>query len=439
MTRLGGQPPTPPPSRAIFVRPLLLLLLLLLPFLSACSTLPRHPVIATDELHALRTLPSPTHHEYSRPDHAILDAFFAAYGVTLATADLTDLTPAAHPPGRISAPVLRRTAKAHGLLPAPVRADPDTLWDALGRGEILLLALPAHAPHAPPALAIPVAWDRTGDAITLLVPTPPPDDPDALDAPSPPSAPFSLLSLPSAVFFRRRAPLRHASIRLSTPRDFARDAPTDAASRLLLADYWADAGKFGKANAIYSSLTNSPSPALAAQGLLGQANLLASQQKFAEAVPLYEQALALDPDNPRLHNNLAYALLRAGGPLLTALRHARFARDADPTNPIYLETLGALHLALGDPAQAAKTLEYAWSCSLRHSESVQVAIQDQLARAWLAADNELLAWQVASYRVRYHPTFRIPKDLLRAFPALRKVAAGATPPAIGLPSPATAP
>lgn len=437
MMRHGGQPPTSPPSRAIFVRPLLLLLLLLLPFLSACSTLPRHPVIATDELHALRTLPAPTHSDHSRSDHAVLDTFFASYGVTLSTADLNDLIPAAYPPGRISAPVLRRIAKAHGLLPAAVRADPDTLWDALGRGEILLLALPAHDAHAPPSLAIPVAWDRADDAISLLVPSPPPDDPDAIEDWV--DVPGSFLTLPSAIFFRRRAPLRHASIRLATPRDFARDAPTDAASRLLLADYWADAGKFGKANAIYSSLTNSPSPALAAQGLLGQANLLASQQKFADAVPLYEQALALDPDNPRLHNNLAYALLRAGGPLLTALRHARFARDADPTNPIYLETLGALHLALGDPAQAAKTLEYAWSCSLRHPESVQVAIQDQLARAWLAADNELLAWQVASYRVRYHPTFRIPKDLLRAFPALRKVAAGATPPAIGLPSPPTAP
>ncbi len=437
MTRHGGQSATPPPSRAIFVRPLLLLHLLLLPFLSACSTLPRHPVIATDELHALRTLPAPTHSDHSRPDHAVLDTFFATYGVTLSTADLNDLIPAAYPSGRISAPVLRRIAKAHSLLPAAVRADPDTLWTALGRGEILLLALPAHDAHTPPSLAIPIAWDRADDAISLLVPSPPPDDPDAIEDWA--DVPGSLLSLPSAVFFRRRAPLRHAAIRLSTPRDFARDAPTNAASRLLLADYWANAGKFGKANAIYSSLTNSPSPALAAQGLLGQANLLASQKKFADAVPLYEQALALDPDNPRLHNNLAYALLRANGPLLTALRHARFARDAAPTNPIYLETLGALHLALGDPAQAAKTLEYAWSCSLRHPESVQVAIQDQLARAWLAADNELLAWQVASYRVRYHPTFRIPKDLLRAFPALRKVAAGATPPAIGLPSPPPAP
>lgn len=433
MTRLAGQPPTAPPSRALPFSPRLLLLLLLLPFLSACSTLHRHPAIATDDLHALRTLPTPSHSDYSRPDHAILDAFFASYGITLTPADLNALIPAAYPSGRISAPVLRRTAKAHGLLPAAIRADPDALWTALGRGEILLLVLPAHDAHAPPSLAIPVAWDRADDAISLLLPSPPPDNPDAIEASA--TAPFALLRLPSSIFFRRRAPLRHAAIRLSTPRDFARDAPTDAASRLILADFLADSGQYRKANALYADLAADPSPDLAAQGLLGQANLLAHRQKFADAIPLYEQALALDPDNPRLHNNLAYAQLRAGGPLLTALRHARFARDADPANPIYLETLGALHLALGDPALAAKTLEYAWSCSLRHPESVQVAIQDQLARAWLAADNELLAWQVASYRVLHHPAYRIPKDLLRAFPALRKVAAGAAPSALPLPAP----
>ena len=49
-----------------------------------------------------------------------------------------------------------------------------------------------------------------------------------------------------------------------------------------------------------------------------------------------------------------------------------------------------------------------------------MAIMDQLVRAWLAADRKDLAWQVAEHRHRSFPTYRLPRDILSAFPALRQ-------------------
>ena len=41
-----------------------------------------------------------------------------------------------------------------------------------------------------------------------------------------------------------------------------------------------------------------------------------------ETAPIYRAALALAPDDPKILNNLAFAMLYGGGELMTALRHA---------------------------------------------------------------------------------------------------------------------
>ena len=84
-------------------------------------------------------------------------------------------------------------------------------------------------------------------------------------------------------------------------------------------------------------------------------------------------------------------MLHGGGELLTALRHASKADQLDPGNPVILETIGSINLSLGDAPLAARYLERAWARALRRSPEIQIAIMDQLVRAWLAADRTDLA------------------------------------------------
>lgn len=390
--------------------PTLALLASALALLVGCGTLPRHATVVSEGYRGLRELPAPAA-ERKRADQTVLDAFFAAYGIELEEGEVERIIRPRTGQGKIVSTALRRVAKAHGVLPVVVKADDTALWDALGEGEVLLVVLPASKGYSSAApLAIPVAWNREEGWIELY-------GPDPAEAPT---------RISSFEFFARRHPLSHAAMKLCLPRDYAKGFQADRTSQMVLADFWFDKGDYRRAEALYASIAEQDAPG-DAQGLVGRANVLVKRGRPSEAAALYRKALELEPDSPKIHNNLAYALLQSGDGLMTALRHATTARDADPSNPIYLETVGSIHLALGDAAQAAKTLEYAWGRSLRHPENVQVAIMDQLTRAWLAAGNEVLAWQVASYRVQNHPAFRVPKDILRAFPALKKLAKGAQP------------
>ena len=387
-----------------------LALLAAMMLVAGCSSLPRLPTVVEDGYRGLRELPAPTA-ERKRADQTVLDAFFAAYGIELGEGEVEKIIRPGSLQGKIVSTALRRVAKAHGVLPVVVKADDTYLWDALADGEALLLVMPATKGYSASApLAIPVAWNREEGWIELY-------GPDPSEAPT---------RISSFEFFSRRHPLSHAAMKLCLPKDFAKGFQADRTSQMVLADFWFDKGDYRRAEALYASISEQDVPG-DAQGLVGRANVLVKRGRPADAAALYRKALELEPDSPKIHNNLAYALLQSGDGLMTALRHATTARDADPANPIYLETVGSIHLALGDPQRAAKTLEYAWGRSLRHPENVQVAIMDQLTRAWLAAGNEVLAWQVASYRVQNHPTFRVPKDILRAFPALKKLERGAQP------------
>ncbi len=112
-------------------------------------------------------------------------------------------------------------------------------------------------------------------------------------------------------------------------------------------------------------------------------------------------------------------MLHGDGTLMVALRHANKAAQLDPDNPLVLETLGSINLRVGDALAAAKTLEQAWARSTKHSPEIQIAIMDQLVRAWNAADRKDLAWQVAEHRQRTFPQYKIPPDILILFPSLR--------------------
>ena len=336
-------------------------------------------------------------------EDAIMDAFFAANGITLQPHDRSDIFPGGGVMEESEDPAaLLRIVRRNGRIVAAIPADADTLWDALGRNRPLLLYLPGDRPDGGARLVIPVRWDRRAGLLRLL-------DGDGI-----------LTDIPEDRFFALREPLRQNALCLVPPSGVDTLPLSDRERGLLLADYHFARGDYRRAQALYRDLPPPPDAAADLRSLAGQAASLVHLGQPADAIPLYEQARAAAPENPDWMNNLAYAMLRADADLPAALRLARRALEFAPSNPVFLETAGSLELRLGDPEAAAKTLERAWTCSRRRPPDVQVAIQDQLARAWLAAGRRDLAWQVAEHRFRAFPDYAMSRDLATEFPALER-------------------
>lgn len=369
---------------------------LLLALAAGCATVPEG-----DVRRALRTLPEiPA--DQIRADRAMVAAFFAAGGAALTDAQLERILPLSAPPGQIHRTAIREIAAKKNRVLMAVKADERFLWEELGHNRILLLFLPPDVQYHPAAsLFIPVAWDRKTRTIELL------------------GGNGEIQILPEDVFFARRDPLRHAALCLIKPGKLGRLEPTRE-QKLLLADFWFDRGFYRRAEAAYAAIQKAaPAGEPDFDALLGQGNALVRRNRYKEAIPVFRSALLIAPDDPQILNNLAFCLLQVREDLLVALRHAHKADQLDPENPLILETLGSLDLAVGDAPAAARTLERAWARALRRSPDVQIAIMDQLVRAWLACDRKDLAWQVAEYRHRSFPEYRLPKDLLLYFPVLK--------------------
>ncbi len=392
--------PFPPPPHASRSTPLLLSSLLIA-LCAGCSTLPSENSATSCHLRSIPSIPPSS----LRPDQALVSAFFAANGIRLTTDQLHDILPNPSTPGQLDRHATRRIAKEHHRLLASVKADERFLWDELAANQPLLLFLPADLHYHPEATpVIPVAWDRHSRTIDLL------------------DGSGQIRSIPEATFFELREPLRHAALRLVKPSSLRASEPPRE-QLLLLADFWYDQSFYRRTEPVFTAIQQDiPAASEDLGALLERGNALIRKNRYADAIPVFQQALALDPDNAKILNNLAYCMLHGDGELMTALRHVNRAVELDPHNPLVLETAGSINLRLGDAPAATRHLQQAWARALRRSPEVQIAIMDQLVRAWLAADREDLAWQVAQHRHRSFPDYRIPQDILFNFPALNRPA-----------------
>jgi tetratricopeptide (TPR) repeat protein len=390
--RASFAPPVRPWPQAV-------LLALAVGLAAGCATVPRSP--SGDSLRQLRHIPAvPEGH--LRADRAILAAFFGANGIRLTGAQTEEIIAHTAPRGRMDRNALRRIAREHNRVLMVVKADELYLWEELGHNRPLLILLPpGRAFSAAATPLIPVAWDRAGRTIELL------------------DGNGEIQSLAADDFFSRREPLKHAALCLVRPGGVRRMEPTRE-QKLLLADFWFHKGFYRRADAVYTAIQEADVSGTDAEALMGRGNILVRKGRYREAIPVFRAALVLEPDNPQVLNNLAYSMLKGDGELLPALRHATKADKLDPDNPLILETMGGINLRLGDAQSAARQLELAWARALKRSPEVQIAIMDQLVRAWLACDRKDLAWQVADYRHRNFPDYRFPKDLLIMFPELRR-------------------
>lgn len=84
-----------------------------------------------------------------------------------------------------------------------------------------------------------------------------------------------------------------------------------------------------------------------------KASLLQGMGQRDEALVQFEKALALQPDNPMLQNNLAWMLVRQNQKLERAEELARRATRLDPGRASYWDTLGLAQQARGNQAGAA--------------------------------------------------------------------------------------
>lgn len=68
--------------------------------------------------------------------------------------------------------------------------------------------------------------------------------------------------------------------------------------------------------------------------------LYEAKQNWDQAKAMYQQALAISPDNPLASNNLAYLILEQGGNVDVAMNMAQTARRRVPDSPNFADTLG---------------------------------------------------------------------------------------------------
>ena len=98
---------------------------------------------------------------------------------------------------------------------------------------------------------------------------------------------------------------------------------------------------------------------LQAMGLLQIGNMYYKQKDFVKATLLFEQAVALVPDNPGALNNAAYLIANSGANLPRAVELARKCVELNPNVDDFQDTLGFALLKDGKPADALEPLQKA--------------------------------------------------------------------------------
>ena len=78
---------------------------------------------------------------------------------------------------------------------------------------------------------------------------------------------------------------------------------------------------------------------------------------YARAMEHYKALLAIQPDNPKYLNNLAFAAGRLNDP--QALEYAERAMKLDPNDPLIMDTVGVLALERGDVGRGLELLKKA--------------------------------------------------------------------------------
>lgn len=336
---------------------------------------------------AVAALPSPPAMEtgvWPGRGQALVQAFFAASGVSPGEDDLLAAVPTHLPGGRPSLPALRRLARDNGRLWIAADATLPRLWAALSHGTPCLF---------PEQAAILLSYDRARDRLTFLGES---------------GEPFFLP--PGEVFRGRKSVPVHCLLDPEKPLPWR----LGRADRVELGRYFESRGDLARARRVYERVAEAVSfDDAAADAWSGLGRVAIRQGRLQAAADALGNADALRPDDPRTLNAIAYLRAHELGEPVSAREYALRADALDPGNPAILETLGHVELLSARPAAAAKYFERAWAMAdLKGLPPADRAeILDQLVRAYRDMGDRRLASQVLAHRERLHPGIPLPPDL----------------------------
>ena len=135
--------------------------------------------------------------------------------------------------------------------------------------------------------------------------------------------------------------------------------------------------------------------------LAGQ--LYSNQQNWDQAKAMYQQALALSPDNPLASNNLAYVILEQGGNVDVAMNMAQAARRGMPDSPNFADTLGWAYYHKGIYQSAINQFQEALRLNEKNGGPDDAVVHYHLGLAYQKANQISLARQQLEKAVKLSP------------------------------------
>jgi tetratricopeptide (TPR) repeat protein len=131
--------------------------------------------------------------------------------------------------------------------------------------------------------------------------------------------------------------------------------------------------------------------------------LYAARQDWDHAKALYQQALAIQPDEPRASNNLAYVILETGGNVDVALAMAQTARRGMPDSPNAADTLGWAYYQKGIYKSAISQFQEALRLGERGGAPDDATIHYHLGLAYEKTNQNALARQHLERALKLSP------------------------------------
>ena len=122
-------------------------------------------------------------------------------------------------------------------------------------------------------------------------------------------------------------------------------------------------------------------------------NLYEAKQNWDQAKAMYQQALAISPNNALASNNLAYLILEQGGNVDVAMNMAQTARRAMPNSPNFADTLGWAYYHKGIYQSAINQFQEALKLNDKNGGSDDPVVHYHLGLAYQKANQMVLARQ----------------------------------------------
>jgi cellulose synthase operon protein C len=131
--------------------------------------------------------------------------------------------------------------------------------------------------------------------------------------------------------------------------------------------------------------------------------LYESKKNWDQAKSLYQQALAIAPDNPLASNNLAYVILEQGGNVDVAMGMAQTARRGMPDSPNAADTLGWAYYHKGIYQSAISQFQEALRLTEKRGGPDDADLHYHLGLAYQKTNQTALARQQLEKAVKLSP------------------------------------